>query len=213
MPTILTFGDSNTHGTPPLTVRGVYERIGSGTRWPTVMAKDLGPDWTLVEEGLPGRTTCFPDPVMGAHMDARPALRMALESHGPIDVLTIMLGTNDTKAMFGVTPEAICGGLASLISITEMPELQARHGGFRTLIICPPPVKIAGVLAGEFFGGDTKSRALPALYKALADHRNCGFLNAGDHIEVSALDGVHYEPASHVTLGHAVAKAVTALVG
>ena len=211
MPTILTFGDSNTHGTPPIHVRGVYQRFGEDVRWPKVMQRELGRDWVLAEEGLPGRTTCFPDPIMGAHMDGRLGLRIALESHGPIDVLTIMLGTNDVKAMFGATAEVVTGGAAGLLSIALSPEMQTRHGGFKILLICPPPVIEAGVLAGEFYGGEAKSRALPPLYQALARHREVGFLDAGAHIAVSALDGVHYEAASHVALGHAVAKAVAAL--
>ena len=58
----------------------------------------------MVEEGLPGRTAQYDDPVMGAIMNGRPALRMALQSHGPIDVMTLMLGTNDVKTRFASTP-------------------------------------------------------------------------------------------------------------
>ena len=67
--TLLCFGDSNTHGTPPIVTRGeAYRRFGADTRWPRVAASML-PGWEVVEEGLPGRTTQFSDPVMGAHMD------------------------------------------------------------------------------------------------------------------------------------------------
>jgi lysophospholipase L1-like esterase len=44
MPTLLAFGDSNTHGTPPLTRRGVYDRYGTDVRWPSVTGAELGPD-------------------------------------------------------------------------------------------------------------------------------------------------------------------------
>jgi lysophospholipase L1-like esterase len=111
MPVLLCFGDSNTHGTPPMRQQGEYRRFDAATRWPVLAAKALG--WDLVEEGLPGRTVQFADPVMGAHMDGREGLKMALQSHGPIDFLTIMLGTNDAKARYGASPELITGGIAA----------------------------------------------------------------------------------------------------
>lgn len=212
MPVILTFGDSNTHGTPPLFDRSEYRRHGPDIRWPMVMQSALGPDWALVEEGLPGRTTNTADPIMGAHMNGQIGLRIALESHGPIDVLTIMLGTNDVKTHFGSTAEAIAGGASGLLGIALSPEMQERHGGFRILLICPPPVTVSGLLAGEFYGGDVKSRALPPLYSALAAHRGVGFLDAGRHIAVSPIDGVHYDSEAHRTFGGVVAAAVRDLL-
>ncbi|SHJ01939.1 SGNH/GDSL hydrolase family protein [Wenxinia saemankumensis] len=214
MPTLLTFGDSNTHGSPALRPDGTSDpRFGPGTRWPTIAHAALGGGWTLVEEGLPGRTTCHPDPVMGAEMDGRTGLKIALRSHGPIDVLTIMLGTNDVKARFAPTPLAVTAGIAGLLDIALSDEWQDRHGGFRILVICPPPVILAGRLAGEFYGGPEVSRALPPLYAALAAHRGCGFLDAGRLIAVDPMDGVHYDAAAHRTLGEAVADAVRALMG
>jgi lysophospholipase L1-like esterase len=138
--TLLCFGDSNTHGTPPIVTRGeAYRRFGADTRWPRVVASLL-PDWEIAEEGLPGRTAQFPDPVMGAHMDGREGLKIALQSHGPIDALIIMLGTNDTKTRFGASPEKITAGIAGLLDIAMSLEMQARHGDFHILLICPPPV-------------------------------------------------------------------------
>jgi lysophospholipase L1-like esterase len=210
--TLLCFGDSNTHGTLPFhRMDEPRRRHGPEARWPCVAARHLGPDWTLVEEGLPGRTAQFADPLMGAHMDGRTGLRIALESHGPIDVLALMLGTNDVKAMFGATPEMVTAGLAGLLNIALSPEMQARHGGFRVLVICPPPVEEAGCLAGMFFGGRAKALALPPLYRDLAGALGAGFLDAGEVIRVSPIDGVHYDDAAHASLGAAVAREVAAL--
>ncbi|MFN3955182.1 MAG: SGNH/GDSL hydrolase family protein [Pararhodobacter sp.] len=211
MPTILTFGDSNTHGTPPVTNRNLYERYPPGIRWPTVMASALGPEWHLVEEGLPGRAAQFDDPVMDGMMNAQPALRQALQSHGPLDVLTIMLGTNDVKTRFGATPEAIMGGLAALIDLAQRADLQARHDGFRILLIAPAPVETRGVLAATYWGAPEKSRALIPLLRALAASRGAGFLDAGTIVRVSPIDGVHLDEAAHAALGQAVAQAVVAL--
>ena len=209
MTVLMTYGDSNTHGTPPIVDLGAYRRFDAATRWPVLAARALG--WDLVEEGLPGRTAQFADPVMGAHMNGQDGLKIALQSHGPIDVLTIMLGTNDVKARFGASPELVTGGLASLLDIAQSPEMQTRHGGFRILVICPPPVLEQGPIADQFYGARARSLALPPLYAALARARGCGFLDAGEVIEVSPQDGVHFEPEAHGVLADAVAKALQAL--
>lgn len=211
MPCILTFGDSNTHGTPPVTDRNRFERYTPAIRWPGVMAQALGPDWHLVEEGLPGRSAQFDDPVMDGIMNAQPALRQALQSHGPLDVLTLMLGTNDVKTRFNASPETVMGGIALLLDLAQRADLQARHGGFRILLIAPAPVETRGVLASTYWGGPEKSRALTPLLRALAASRGVGFLDAGQIVRVSEIDGVHLDEAAHAALGQAVAQAVAAL--
>lgn len=212
MPNLLTFGDSNTHGTLPLVIRGRFERYDAGVRWPTRAAALLGPDWHLAEEGLPGRTTSFPDPVMGAHLDGQLGLRIALQSHGPLDVMTLMLGTNDVKLRFGATPERVLGGIASLVDMAFAPDMASRHPGLKILLICPPPVQEAGVLAGDYLGARSRSRALSPLYRDYAERRGIGFLDAGQHVEVSPVDGVHFAPEGHGALAAAVADALRALV-
>lgn len=212
--TLMCFGDSNTHGSPPLTRIGEpYHRFGPDVRWPRRTLAALGEGWDLVEEGLPGRTAQYDDPVMGAHMNGQTGLRIALQSHGPIDALAIMLGTNDVKACFGASPETITGGIAGLLNIATSLEMQDRHGGFRVLVICPPPVEEAGCLAGIFFGGRARALALPPLYRELAVAMGAGFLDAGEVLKVSPVDGVHYDEAGHAALGEAVAWAVETLAG
>lgn len=209
--TLLCFGDSNTYGAPPI-VEGVdMVRHGPQTRWPRIAHHALGAGWDLVEEGLPGRTAQFKDPVMGARMDGRIGLDIALNSHGPIDVMTLMLGTNDVKARFAVSAEHVLTGIAGLLDVALGEVAQTRHGGFKILLICPAPVLEQGPLAGEFYGGRAKSLALPPLYQGLAAARGIGFLDAGQIIEVSPIDGVHFGAEAHATLGAAVADAIAAL--
>jgi lysophospholipase L1-like esterase len=209
--TLLTFGDSNTHGTPPIKVRGPYHRFGPDIRWPAIALAALGPDWALIEEGLPGRTTMFPDPEMGDHMNGQAGLKIALQSHGPIDVLTIMLGTNDTKAHFGTTADMIAGGVAGLLAIALGAEMQERHGGFKCLLICPPAVQEQGPIRDVFFGAAARSRALPEKLAPLAANWGASFLDAGQIITTSPVDGVHFEPEAHRALGLAVAEKLRAL--
>jgi lysophospholipase L1-like esterase len=211
MPILMSFGDSNTHGTPPITQRGVYARFDAAVRWPTRAAAQLGPDWALVEEGLPGRTTCFDDPMMGDHMNAVPGMRIALNSHGPLDYVTIMLGTNDVKARFGASAERIVAGIAGLVDMVLGPDMAARHPGVKVLLIAPPPVQELGLLEGEFMGGRAKGLALAPLLQAYALARGVGFLDAGRVLETSPIDGIHFSPQGHADLADAVAAALKAL--
>lgn len=209
--TVLAFGDSNTYGMPPAIARGENRRFGPEIRWPTVMQTTLGPDWAVIEEGLPGRTTCLPDPVMGAHMDGQTGLRIALESHGPIDLLVIMLGTNDLQIHHRSSIEQIVGGLACLLAIARSEPYQLRHGGFEILLICPPPILEQGVYRDTLMGAHAKSAALPPHVKALAAHWGIPFLDAGVHIGSSQIDGIHFDASDHVILGKAMAAKISAL--
>jgi lysophospholipase L1-like esterase len=210
MAMVLCFGDSNTYGTPPIVVRGVSARFDPQTRWPRLMAVQV-PGVDLVEEGLPGRTTMFDDPVMGAHMNGQMGLKIALESHGPIDLLIIMLGTNDVKARFTALPAQVQGGMSSLLDIAQHPLMQERHGRFQILVIAPPPVLEQGPIRHEFFGGAARSQPLAALYADLARARDVHFLDAGAHIAVSLVDGVHFDAPAHGVLAGAVADRVRAI--
>ena len=65
--TVLCYGDSNTHGTRPMTRAGVLERFAREERWTGVLAQTLGASWRVIEEGLPARTTVHDDPIEGRH--------------------------------------------------------------------------------------------------------------------------------------------------
>lgn len=209
--TVLTFGDSNTYGTPPALARGENRRFAADVRWPGVMQSALGPDWTVLEQSLPGRTTCLSDPVMGAHMDGQLGLRIALESQGPIDLLVIMLGTNDAQTHHARSAEQIVGGLASLLAIARSEPYQTRHGGFDILLIAPPPMLEQGTYRDTLMGAAEKSGAFATMIAALAAHWGIAFLDAGGVIGTSPIDGVHFSADDHAILGAAVAEKVRSL--
>lgn len=207
--TLLTFGDSNTHGAVPIHTADVRERFKPDQRWPGVVRPALG--CTLIEEGLPGRTCASPDPDMGAFMDGRLGLSIALQSHGPIDMLIVMLGTNDVKARFNLSPGQITAHMAGLLDFALSPDIQARHNGFEILLICPPPVCETGLLVEEFFCGTAKSHALGPLYADLAATRGIYFLDAGLVISCSTIDGIHFDASGHAVLGDKIAALLTNL--
>jgi len=208
--TILAFGDSNTYGFPPMKSRTDNPpRFPVGTRWPTVVAAETG--WTVIEAGLPGRSaTGQTDVIMGAYAGGPVGLRIALNSCDNIDALVIMMGTNDQKAQFGLSAQAITGAVSGLLSIAKSEEMQDKHGGYEILLVCPPAVKELGALKEEFFGAEAKSAALPDLYAALADNWDIDYFNANTVIETNDDEGVHLDAESQKALGQAIASGLQA---
>jgi len=204
---LVCFGDSNTHGSPPWSGEPA-PRYGPDVRWPGVLAAALGPSWRVHEEGLPGRTTVHPDPVEGGHLSGLAALPVVLGTHSPIDVLVIMLGTNDLKARFAVGPTEIATSVERLVSAGRAFCTATGRPVPRILLVAPAPVVEVGDVGEQFVGGAEKSRRLAPILRATADRLGVGFLDAGAHIRTSPVDGVHLDPAAHRTLGEAVAAAV-----
>ncbi len=213
MKTVLAFGDSNTFGSA--TVPRPDGRYGADERWPGVMQKALGTDWRVIEEGLPGRTTVHDDPIEGAYMNGKTYLMPALRSHRPLDVVAIMLGSNDLKARFALPPADIAAGVGELVKVVKQAEA-GRDGAIpKILVICPPPMLAdcgeAVHIERMFVGGYEKSLQLGALYAAVAAAHGVAFLDAGTIITASTADGLHFDPDAQAALGEAVAAAVAAL--
>lgn len=209
--TVLVYGDSNSHGTAPMPTLLDMRRFGPGERWPGVMAAELGAGWHLVEEALPGRTTVHPDPVSGVHKNGLAVLPAALESHAPVDLVVLMLGTNDLKARFGLPPVEIAAGIEHLVRHIRRDTTGPGGAAPALLLVCPPPVAEAGCLAEIFAGGAAKSRRLAGFFRPVADRWGAAFLDAGEVIGPSPLDGVHFEAEDHLRLGRRVALAVQAM--
>jgi lysophospholipase L1-like esterase len=212
MKTIVCFGDSNTYGTPGMPDPDFWGRFGPDERWPGVMRSALGPGHHIIEEALPGRTTVHDDPIEGADRNGSTALPIVLGSHRPIDLMVIMLGTNDLKARFSVTPEDIANSVGTLVRVIQAS--QAGPGGKppRVLVIAPAVIVETGFMTGLFRGGAEKSRALGRTYAAMAARYGVAFLDAAPLITVDPVDGIHLTQDQHAVLGKAVAERVTTLL-
>lgn len=206
--TVMCYGDSNTHGTMPMAALGDLGRFGPGTRWPGVLADALGDGWRVVEEGLPGRTTVMPDPIGGAHRDGLAVLPAVLDSHRPIDIVALMLGTNDMKLRFQVPVVEMADAIAALVTAVRTSNAGPDGAAPAVLLIAPPPVLETGCLAEIFAGAGEKSKRIGAIYADFAERLGLAFLDAGQVIESSALDGVHFDADAHARLGRAVARAI-----
>ncbi|WP_309668250.1 SGNH/GDSL hydrolase family protein [Tabrizicola sp.] len=207
MRTLLLFGDSNTHGTMPAPYLGFAGRFSRDERWAGRLARLL-PDWEVINEGHPGRTTVHDDPIEGAHRNGLRVLPALLETHRPIDVILIMLGTNDLKLRLSVNAGDIALGLERLIQ-----EIRAYAAGPEgampgILLVAPPPILEAGCLAEMFEGGAAKSHGLASRIGALAGRLGLPFVDAGALVSVSPIDGVHYDAPANEILANAFAKAI-----
>jgi lysophospholipase L1-like esterase len=151
--TVLCYGDSNTHGSLPMETLDDLRRLGPAERWPGVMAAVLGPSWRVVEEGLPGRTTVHPDPIEGEHKNGLGALPVALESHVPLDLVVLMLGTNDLKARFSLVAEDIAASVDRLVATILASPAGSAGAAPKVLVVAPPPILERGCLGPMYTGG------------------------------------------------------------
>jgi lysophospholipase L1-like esterase len=203
MRTILCFGDSNTHGTIPMPDLNGLGRFGHEGRWPSVMGAVLGAGHEVIAEGHPGRTTVLDDPMEGEYRSGLRVLPSLLESHQPLDMVIIKLGTNDLKNCFHVSAADIAFFLDRLVRV-----IQRFDPAVKVLVVAPPPIIEVGCLAEMFAGGAAKSYGLAAAIKGMTDRMGVGFFDAGSVIKVSPVDGIHYEAGDQVALGQALGAKV-----
>ena len=206
--TILCFGDSNTHGTRPMPTLEGAGRFGHDARWPSVMARALGPDVEVISEGHPGRTTVHDDPMTGEYRNAVRVLPALLESHKPLDLVILNLGTNDLKNCFHVSAADVAFCLDRLIRLIRAAGAGPDGAEPQVLVVAPPPLLEVGCLAEMFAGGAAKSHGLGPAIAAMTTRLNAGFFDAGQVIAVSPVDGIHYDAEAQQTLGLALAQAV-----
>jgi lysophospholipase L1-like esterase len=207
MKTILCFGDSNTWGWDPVKL-GRYAR---DVRWPGVLRAALGDDFLVIEEGLNGRTTVWDDPIEG-YNNGKEYLIPCLETHKPLDLVIVMLGTNDLKMRFSVSAFDIAESAGVLIDIIQRSQTGPGDSAPKALLIAPPPILEVGDFAHMFAGGAAKSLQFAPQYRRVAEFFGCALLDAGRVIPSSQVDGIHLDADAHRKLGAAVAEKVKALL-
>ena len=203
MKRILCFGDSNTWGYDPET----DERYDNKTRWPCVMGNTLGDEYEIVEEGMNGRTTVWDDPVDGL-MSGLNYLKPCLLSHKPLDLVIVMLGTNDLKDRFCVSAYEIAKSAGRLVQMIQASDTGPNGAAPKVLLIAPPPIVIGENGLDTRQHGLEKSRQFARQFEGFAKELDCGFANSGDFIESSPVDGIHFSAESQRQLGRSLAKVV-----
>ena len=215
---ILVFGDSITWGWLPKDPIVPTTRHAEEDRWPTIMANSLGDGYNVVTEGLSGRTTNIDDPTAPGLMNGADYLDSAVMSHEPLDLVVIMLGTNDTKSYLDRSPLEIGLGVGELINIVQ----EGSGLGWyeyeppRILVISPPPLgeEIDPGAAEDFAGGAEKIERLPSIYSGIAETAGVHFFDAATVVDLSHVgpDGIHLIAEGNEALGNAVAEEVKAIL-
>ena len=213
---ILCIGDSNTHGycAEPFDCADGGDRFNEEERWTCLLGNHLGSNYLVLEEGLGGRTSVFQDPLTEG-MCCLDVLFPIMMSHKPLDLLIIMLGTNDTKERFGVTSECISVGIERLINKAKT--IDAWKDNRPNILLIAPPHILEEMCSGPFYGimgagCVEKSRELAFFYKAVADRTGCHFLDAEDIAEFNLTDGMHLTRKGHAALADHLASIVPKMV-
>ena len=215
---IVCFGDSNTHGycADPGDCADGGIRFNESERWPRRLQSLLGDEYLVIEEGLSGRTTCFDDPIHEG-LSGLDYIHPCLKSHETVDLLIIMLGTNDTKDRFYASAACIGIGMARLVKKAMSTEC---WGGKKPniLVIAPPHIG-EGMLSSEVAAtmGNLcveKSRELAKYYREQCELIGCHFLDAQSlGCEFNTVDFMHLTNRGHETLAKGLAEMVPELVG
>ena len=210
MKTIVCFGDSNTWGYMPKTQGPEItadNRYPWGVRWTSLLQMKLGENYRVAEAGLNGRTTMFDCP-MGDHRNGLAAIDTTMLCQMPVDLVTIMLGTNDVKHFFGMPPVVIARGAARLIE-------NIRLGGYGPHGACPEillmsPIRLHPDMEKQWLGAEfgptalEKDAQLAHWLEKTAEEYGVHFLNAGEFITSHPADGIHMDEAGHALLAEKV---------
>jgi lysophospholipase L1-like esterase len=223
-PRILVFGDSNTWGWIPDAKGFPSQRYPDHIRWPGVMQlqlrKRVGPT-SVVVNGLSGRTVnrAYPEAqngIEGEEFNGLARIGAAVAAELPLDVVVVMLGTNDARSDLATPPETVANDLVTLVN-----RIRATNGGVGTnypapqvLVVVPPAVTDTSKtpLSGIMTGADTRSAAIAAAIVAKGPSAGFDVVDATKIIAVKSVDGVHFSPEDHATLGSAVARRVGVLL-
>lgn len=211
---IICLGDSNTHGySADVNDNADHsDRFNEDERWTCLLQKMLGEKYLVIEEGLAGRTTVFEDPLHEG-MDAYSHIYPILMSHEPIDLLIIMLGTNDSKERFNASPLVIAAGLDRLIKKAKSIDCW-RNGEPNILIVCPPPIRdeFKDIFEGEWMGKEcvSKTKELAKYYEDVAKNNNTLFVDA-EGCEFNEIDCMHLTKRGHRELALTLATLVASI--
>ena len=180
-------------------------RYNEEERWTCLLQKALGEEYLVIEEGQSGRTCVYEDPAMDS-VNLLPVLHALLNSHEPLDLLILMLGTNDAKKKFGTDAKKITKGMQILVEEAKSVPCWGADGP-KILIVAPVPIE-EGVTYPEFAPDCVETtKALAREYAFLAVAEQVDFLDAGG-CELTKADHVHLTAKGHRQLAERMETAV-----
>lgn len=205
MTAILCYGDSNTWGY--LAPNG--DRLSRWERWPGVLQRELGDDAHVIEEGQNGRTTVFDKP-FEPNRNGLTFLPVAMQTHAPLDVVVIDLGTNDLF-LPGVNAYHAAHGATKLAQVALASDCGPAGRPPAVLVVVPPPFGPLDTWdANEAPNAARESERLSQAFtdaaaQGAADGLDIPLLDLRDHVSSSPLDGIHFDADDHRAIGLEVA--------
>ncbi len=212
MKTILAYGDSITWGSDP--TRG-GARHSVSHRWPDVLAGELGAGFTVIAEGLRGRTTAYDEHCADCDRNGARFLPTALYTHAPLDLVILALGTNDLKPAVAGPAAAAMLGLRRCIEIVQRHAHRVPGAGQAKVLVVSPPRIVAtpdAFYSDMFAGAVAESAKMAGFYAALAKELGCGFFDASTVATPLPIDGVHLDAGNTAAIGRGLAPIVRNLL-
>jgi lysophospholipase L1-like esterase len=192
---VLCFGNSNTWGYIP----GIGERFDYNSRWAGILAQSLNGKYQIIEEGLNGRTIAWDDPTHNGRNGLK-YLIPCLETHRPLDIVIIFLGTNDLKNYFNGSIQDIANNMDKMIKIIKDVQYGSNGNPPQILLLSIPHISKIDRRDSSFINAREKSIRLTALYQEIALNNHIKFLDITATIKPSPIDGVHLNKENHQKL-------------
>jgi len=222
---VMCYGDPNTWGWMPVK-SGSTTRYPADVRWTGQLQKSLGNHYQIIEEGLNGRTTGVddyensldPQITSSLNLNGEPSLLPILKSQAPLDIVVVMLGTNDVKPHLHQDLGKVTASIDRLMLDITRSSVEnqdwTKYKAPKVLLVAPVPVHPGQSqdMNTTFAGGYDLSAQLGAAYQKVAQKYGVEFLDASTVIsQADGLDGIHLSPASHQKLSQAIADKIKAM--
>ncbi len=200
---VLCFGNSNTWGYVP----GTGERLDYNSRWTGIIAHLLAKEYQIIEEGLNGRTIAWDDPTHSGRNGMK-YLLPCLETHRPLDLVIILLGTNDLKNYFHGTVKDIVANIEKMIQVIKNNQYGSNGTPPKILLLSIPHVLKISRPDSSFQNAREKSIQLTQEYRDIALKNQVNFLDITDAIKSSPVDGVHLSLENHQKLAQLLVEKI-----
>ena len=191
-------------------------RFPWGVRWTSLLQMKLGADYRVVEEGLNGRTTMFDDP-LDICRNGLEGIDYSMLTNFPVDLVILMLGTNDVKEFFGMPPYVIAKGCGRLIDRIQAGGYGPNGAAPEVLLVAP--LKLPDTLPGSWLGDEfgpgaiARNDQLPAYYEKIAAEKGVHFLNAAASVTADPADSIHMNEGGHAATAELMYQQVRRILG
>ena len=172
----------------------------------------LGNNFEIIEEGLNSRTLISNDTRPGKEgKNGYEYLIPCLDTHDPINLVVLMLGTNELKNVYNKEAEEIGKMLEEYFVKTILNRKSQLKESYPKLLIVAPPIVNENQeyckAQNKYLGAMEKSKRLNNIYKEIAERYNCYFLS-NEGLE-TGIDGVHLNKESHRKLAERLEEKIT----